>query len=156
MNLNGFDIELCVLSQPRYLCVVRAVVQTAIERYGFPEEQSARVMLAVDEAVTNVMRHGYDGAEDQPIWVKVRPTDLNDREGFTIVIEDRAKQVDPDTIRGRDLADVRPGGLGVHIIRQVMDQVEYTRRKQGGMRLVMAKSADQNKTNSNKQESSPK
>lgn len=156
MNLNGYDIELCVMSQPRYLCVVRAAVAAAIERYGFSEAQCARVMLAVDEAVTNVMRHGYAGAENQPIWVKVKPTDLNDHEGFTIVVEDRARQVDPNKIRGRDLEDVRPGGLGVHIIREVMDQVEYSKREDGGMRLVMAKAADHNSTQANQQESSAK
>jgi len=135
-----FDVDIRILSQPRYLCVVRAAVNAAIERYGFDEAACAQFMLAVDEAVTNVIRHGYDGAEDRPIWVRLRPVDADGRDGFTIVIEDEARHVEPEIIRGRDLADVRPGGLGVHIIRQVMDGVEYTKRPEGGMRLTMSKS----------------
>lgn len=134
-----FDLEIRIVSQPRYLCVVRAAVSAAIERYGFDEAACARFMLAVDEAVTNVIRHGYDGADDKPIWIRVRPADRNGDDGFTIVVDDEAKQVEPEIIRGRDLEDVRPGGLGVHIIKQVMDEVTYTKRPGGGMRLTMSK-----------------
>ena len=136
---DAYDIEMCVLSQPRYLCVVRAAVSVAVDRYGFGEDSCGRVMLAVDDAVTNVIRHGYDGAADKPIWVKLRPTDHRGQPGLTIVIEDQARQVDPEKIKGRPLEQVRPGGLGVHIIREVMDHVRYTRREGGGMRLEMSK-----------------
>jgi len=140
------DVEIRILSQPRYLCVVRAAVGAAVERYGFGEDVVGHVMLAVDEAVSNVIRHGYDGADDQPIWVRLSPRDEDGRPGFTIVVEDRARQIDPAEIQGRDLGDVRPGGLGVHIIQRVMDRVSYHARTGGGMRLVMSKSADREPT----------
>jgi anti-sigma regulatory factor (Ser/Thr protein kinase) len=151
---DNCDVEMCIVSDPRYLCVVRAAVSAAIQRFGFDEDESGKVILAVDEAVTNVMRHGYDNADDQPIWVYVRPTDHRGRAGVTILVEDRARQVEPENIRGRELADVRPGGLGVHIIREVMDEVQYTKRSGGGMRLLMAKSADAEPLQTPKQESS--
>ncbi len=132
-------IEVRIDSDPKYLCVVRAVVDVIAHKVGLDDATCGQVSLAVDEAVTNVMRHGYDGATDQPIWVKVRMGDAAGNPGFTIAVEDRGRQVDPTAIRGRDLDDVRPGGLGVHIIRQVMDQVTYTQRDEGGMRLVMSK-----------------
>ncbi len=56
-----------------------------------------------------------------------------------IVIEDRAKQVDPGSIQSRDLDDIRPGGLGVYIMREVMDEVVFEQREGGGMRLRMLK-----------------
>lgn len=62
-----------------------------------------------------------------------------------IVLEDEAEQVDPATIKSRDLEEVRPGGLGVHIIKSVMDEVKYERREGVGglggvgMRLTMIK-----------------
>jgi anti-sigma regulatory factor (Ser/Thr protein kinase) len=137
---SNYDINLRIVSKPVYLCVVRSAISAALERLGLDEPATARVMLAVDEAVTNVIRHGYDNAHDKPIWVRFRPVESNGRRrSFEIVVEDRAKQVDPEIIRGRDLADVRPGGLGVHIIREVMDEVEYTKREGGGMRLFMSK-----------------
>ncbi len=132
-------IELRIDSDPRFLCVVRAVVSVIADKVGLNEAICGQVSLAVDEAVTNVMRHGYGGATDQPIWIKVRLGDGNGGEGFTVIVEDRGRQVDPATIQGRDLDEVRPGGLGVHIIRQVMDQVSYSQRDGGGMRLVMSK-----------------
>jgi len=135
-------IELRIDSDPKYLCVVRAVVGVVAEKLGLDEAACGKVSLAVDEAVTNVIRHGYDGATDQPIWLKVRMHDGDGRTGFTLTVEDRGRQVDPRRIRGRDLDEVRPGGLGVHIIQEVMDQVSYSQREGGGMRLVMSKTTD--------------
>jgi anti-sigma regulatory factor (Ser/Thr protein kinase) len=149
MNDPCAPIELRILSQPRLLCVARAAVGSAVERLGFPPDACAHIMLALDEAVTNVMRHGYQGRADGPIWISFIPLEKNAGAapdanrfccgGFRIVIEDEARQVDPGSIQGRDLEDVRPGGLGVHIIRKIMDQVEYSPRPAGGMRLVMTK-----------------
>jgi len=136
---ESFDVNIEMVSQARYLCVARSAVAAAVEKYGFDHDAVGQVMLAVDEAVTNVIRHGYDSAEDQPVWVRVAPRGPGGSPGFTIVVEDRGKQVDPAEIRGRDLEEVRPGGLGVHIIREVMDEVGYARREGGGMRLTMAK-----------------
>ena len=141
-----YDIEMCIVSNPAYLCVVRATICTALERLGLDECECGKVMLAVDEALTNVIRHGYNGDNSQPIWVRFNPkTENGSTTGFVIVIEDVAEQVDPEQIRGRDLEDIRPGGLGVHIIRQVMDDVQYTKRPEGGMRLYMAKSVSPGK-----------
>ena len=56
------------------------------------------------------------------------------------MIEDEADQIDPDSIKGRDLEDVKPGGLGVHIMREIMDSCRFERRKQEkGMRVIMEK-----------------
>ena len=49
------------------------------------------------------------------------------------------RQVDPATIKSRDLDDIRPGGLGVHIIGSVMDQVEYQKAPEAGMMVRMTK-----------------
>jgi hypothetical protein len=65
--------------------------------------------------------------------------------GLRIVIEDCGRQADPDAIKGRDLDDIRPGGLGVHIIREVMDQAVYEKRPAGGMRLTLVKWLDTGK-----------
>ena len=65
--------------------------------------------------------------------------DLRDALDLAILIEDEARQVDPGEIKGRALDDVRPGGLGVHIIREVMDTAVYEKRERAGMRLTMVK-----------------
>ena len=136
---ESYPVELRIVSQPCYLCVARAAVNAALEKCGFDAPTCGKMMLAVDEALSNIMRHGYEGRDDGPIWVKLGPVNTDAGQMFSVVIEDRARQVDPGELAGRDLEDVRPGGLGVHIIRQVMDDVQYTRREGGGMRLVMTK-----------------
>lgn len=142
-------IQIRILSQPRFLCVARAAISAAVDRIGCGEALCGQVMLALDEAVTNVIRHGYHSQPDRPIWISFIPLEMAENgkpdcnrfqcSGFRIIIEDEARQVDPSIIKSRDLQDIRPGGLGVHIIQQIMDEVEYSPRPTGGMRLVMTK-----------------
>ncbi len=134
------SLSLEVPSDPRYLCAVRDFVSQAARAIGFHEGQCAQVALAVDEAITNVIKHGYLGATDRRVWLRLEVQAPDGRgPGLRIIIEDEGRQVDPSQIRGRDLDDIRPGGLGVHIIREVMDSVEYAHRDGCGMRLTMAK-----------------
>jgi anti-sigma regulatory factor (Ser/Thr protein kinase) len=133
------DMQVQMLSQPRFLAAVRALVATIAQRLGFNEMQCSQISLAVDEALCNVITHGYQRKPDGRLWISF--WSLHDKPaGLKIVIEDLAAQVDPASIQPRDLEDIRPGGLGVHIIREIMDDVVYERRVEGrGMRLTMIK-----------------
>ncbi len=133
-------VRIELLSNPLYLCGARDLVLSVARRLGFSDDAAGQVALAVDEALCNVIRHGYDRRTDQPIILEVSPLGPPERaEGVRVVIQDRGRQVDPAQIRGRDLSDVRPGGLGVHIIREVMDSVVYEKLPEAGMRLTMEK-----------------
>ena len=133
-------IRVELISDPRYLCGVREMVSAVAERLGFTEEECGQIKLAVDEALCNVVRHGYGKRTDRPIWLSLIPVYNGSHvEQLKIVIEDEATQVDPDSIRGRNLDDVRPGGLGVHIIREIMDEVRFEKRDPIGMRLTLVK-----------------
>ena len=122
-------------SHPRYLPLVRAVVSESAELLGFDADLRTRILLAVTEAVTNVIRHAYDGAEDRPIELEVRIGD--DRLQLDLV--DYAEFVDPKHIASRPLDEVRPGGLGVHLIKTTMDEVAYRKNAHGGTTLTMVK-----------------
>lgn len=133
-------VRLEILSNPLYLCGARELVAAVAKRLSFDEMACCQIALAVDEALCNVIRHGYERQADRPIWLSIYPEGPADKpELLRIVIEDEAKQVEPDVIKSRDLEDVRPGGLGVHIIKEVMDEVRYEKRGEVGMRLTMAK-----------------
>lgn len=136
-------IRVELLSNPIYLSGARELVASVAKRLGFDDLDCSKIALAVDEALCNVIRHGYARATDRPIWVSIWPVGQPDAvEGMRIVIEDEARQVDPDKMRGRELEDIRPGGLGVHIIREVMDEARYERREgKVGMRLTLVKKA---------------
>lgn len=127
-------------SNAMYLCAVRCFISEVCRRHGFVDMQTSQVVLAVDEALANVMKHGYQGRPDGRITLRVMPvTDEAKGPGLSFTIDDWGRQVDPATIKSRDLADIRPGGLGVHIIRQVMDSATYETPPGQGMRLTMTK-----------------
>ena len=133
-------VRLEMKSQPRYLSGARDMVSAIARRLGFSDAECGQIALAVDEALCNVIRHGYDRAPDRPIWLSIWPYEVGGESvGMQIVIEDEAKQVDTEEIRGRELEDVRPGGLGVYIIRQVMDYCEFEKRDGAGMKLTLMK-----------------
>lgn len=137
---SGAHLRVEVLSQPRYLAGLRELVLTVSRRIGFGEAAAGHIALAIDEALANVIRHGYEGAEDRPIFLAIAPITSGEEEvGLEVCIEDHARQVDPAKIKSRDLEAVRPGGLGVHIIREIMDEVVYEPREGEGMRVVMTK-----------------
>jgi len=135
-------VRLELVSQPRYLSGVRELVSGISRRLGFDERICSQIALAVDEALANVICHGYGRREDGRIWVSLWPED-GDVPGVRIEIEDESPKVDLDSIKSRCLDDIRPGGLGVHIIREVMDQVWYDHRQPSGLRLIMIKHAPQ-------------
>ncbi|HWL94298.1 MAG TPA: ATP-binding protein [Phycisphaerae bacterium] len=129
-----------ILSDSRSLPVVRGAVEQMAASEGLKPADSHGLILAIDEALANVIKHGYGGQTDQPITITLSSVEADDgRRGIAIEVRDRARQVDPGSICGRNLDDVRPGGLGVHIIRAVMDEAEYSCPEEGGMCLRMVK-----------------
>ncbi|MEO1279271.1 MAG: ATP-binding protein [Planctomycetota bacterium] len=135
------EVVLRMVSDFRYLAGAREMVAGTAKRFGFSHDSSSHLALAVDEALCNVIRHGYKQAPGHPIWIKIWPLEDDGQlgPGLCIVIEDEAEQIDPSAIQGRDLDDIRPGGLGVHIIRQVVDEAQYAAREEAGMRLTLVK-----------------
>jgi len=131
------DLSIQMLSRTSLLAPVRCMLVSFAERIGFDETASGHIALAVDEALANVIRHGYSGRDDCRVWLHF--WELHEPAGLRIVVEDYARQVDPELIRGRDLSDIRPGGLGVHLIRSTMDSVRFEKRREGGMRLTLEK-----------------
>jgi anti-sigma regulatory factor (Ser/Thr protein kinase) len=132
------DMALEMFSQARLLAAARAMAGSFAQRIGFNEIQCGQISLAMDEALCNIINHGYERRPDGRIRISVWHL-KGSPPGVRFVVEDRAKQVDPDTIQSRDLDDIRPGGLGVYIIREIMDDVRYEHRDGGGMRLSMTK-----------------
>lgn len=134
-------VELKMCARPGYLPLVRGLVRGMAQLVGL-ENKDDSVTLAVEEALTNVIRHSYGGPCEKPIILKLRTITFGDenRPALEIVIRDFGTQVDPQIIRGRSLDEVRPGGLGMHIIRSVMDVVEFSPADDCGMQLRLVKS----------------
>jgi serine/threonine-protein kinase RsbW len=127
---DGFLLKLELYSDPRLLTVVRGALERLTEVFGFSPPDRRSVTRAVDEALTNIMRHCYNGRTDQPIELycrRVPPRAPQVADGLEILLCDQGPAVDPAKLRGRRLDEIKPGGLGLHFIRQSMDTVEYQR-----------------------------
>ncbi len=135
----GNPTSLRISADPEELPQVRDALSAVVGRIGFDEHQGAQIALAIDEALANVIKHGYGGRCQQPIDIEITQLEEEGRGCIRVSIRDFGRQVDPSIIFGRDLDDVRPGGLGVHIMRTVMDHVEFACANGGGMRVTMTK-----------------
>jgi anti-sigma regulatory factor (Ser/Thr protein kinase) len=134
---NDPEIHVELLSRPELLAPLRAMVNAMAQQVGLDDIGACHLVLAMDEALTNIIRHGYDGSPDGRIWLTL--SHLSDGPGLRVEISDRARTVDPTELQGRDLEDVRPGGLGMHLIRTLVDRFEHAPRAGGGMRIVLEK-----------------
>ncbi len=123
------------LSDPKYLSIVRAVSAKMGELSGLGEEAIDDVRIAIDEACSNVIKHAYGGDTSRTILIRFRKS----QKGFEVWIEDEGKKVEPESIEGRDLDDIRPGGLGVHLIKRAFDIFAFDQRKKKGNRLRLVR-----------------
>jgi sigma-B regulation protein RsbU (phosphoserine phosphatase) len=103
------------------LRLIRTAVGESSRLVGCSEPVARDVTLAVDEACQNIIRHAYKDLPEGEIVVEIV------REGGKLVIflKDFAPTIDPKTVRPRNLEDIRPGGLGTHLIREIMDEVAF-------------------------------
>lgn len=115
---------------------VRAQLRAALDAQEVAPELRDRLVLAVDEACTNIIRHAY--RDCTPGGIALRLTRERDMLGFEL--RDEAPCVDPTRIRPRDLSEFRAGGMGVALIDQLMDAWRIEPLPSGrGNRLVMQK-----------------
>ncbi len=135
---NDPDIRVHLTSNPKYLASVRGMILSLTQTIGFDVVESGHIALAVDETLTNIIRHGYGLEAGNPINLSIWLVQ-GEEKGIRIVIEDEARQIEPDDICGRDLEDIKPGGLGVHIIKDVMDECTFEKRDDMGMRVTLMK-----------------
>lgn len=119
--VDGEMGRLSVPGRAESLALIRRAVEAGAQTCGFAKEQAQDIVLAVDEACQNVVRHAYGGRGHGDIVVELR----REQGSYHILIRDFAEAVDADKIKPRELDDVRPGGLGVHFMREVMDAMEY-------------------------------
>jgi len=123
--------EIVIPSNPHYLSVVRAVTGQISSVAGMSGKEADKVKLAVDEACSNVIKHAYRGKTDRKIVVQFRIAD----DSFVVIIEDNGIKASPNKIKGRDFDDIRPGGLGIHLIERAFDTMSFDKRKKRGNRL---------------------
>jgi serine/threonine-protein kinase RsbW len=112
-------------SRTEHLIAVREFVSSAARESGFGDEEISRITLAVDEACTNIIKHAYKFDPTREIEVTIR-----ERKGaFEVTIVDTGLAFDPGQVLTPNmkeyLSHYRRGGLGVYLMKSLMDKVEY-------------------------------
>jgi anti-sigma regulatory factor (Ser/Thr protein kinase) len=121
-------------SHPCYLPIVRATVGQLAEVAGCDEADCRAITLAVDEALANIIRHAYHSRTDGRIELECRI--VGDELHFRL--QDNGDPPDLGRICMREPGCDKIGGLGTHIIRDVMDTVSYEPTPEGN-RFTAAK-----------------
>ena len=111
---------------------IRGAVREAVESCGCSAECAADVVMAVDEACQNVIRHAYREDPGGAIELEIKRCG----EDLVVYVQDSAPAVDPKEVKPRDLDEIRPGGLGTLLIREMMDSAEFIRPRSGRGNLL--------------------
>jgi serine/threonine-protein kinase RsbW len=121
------------------LTEVREAVREVARSCEAPITCMHDLVQAVDEAVTNIIVHGYRGG---PGTIELGAELIGD--DIVITLQDRAPTFDPMTVPPPDLMIPphrrRPGGMGIHLIRVAMDSVRHRPRPGGGNILTLTRS----------------
>ena len=126
-------VTLSVPSHPKHLYLIRSVLYPFAIGAGFPKQEARRIVLAVDEACSNIIKYAYRGSADKRIDVLLSA----DSDGITVQLKDTGEKPDLSTIAPRKLEDVRPGGLGMHFIKAAFDSVDYDTSGKHGTVLTL-------------------
>lgn len=149
-NMPGRSQTFEVEAQSDSLPILRKELGSLLEATGFSAREKNDLLLSVDEVLTNVIRHGYrdktSGAEKGKISLLF--SDLEDR--VEIKIEDKAPCFDPRKVPSPVLPSEKPGGLGIHLVRSLMDEIHYEALKPKGNRLRLIKYKGEKKGNMEK------
>jgi serine/threonine-protein kinase RsbW len=126
-------------AQFEFLDEIREFVAQIAREGGFNEKEIYSLQLAADEAATNIIEHAYDGISDADFDVTC------DMRGDTLIItmRDTGRPFNPSNVKQpnlkADLSERKIGGLGVYLMRKLMDEVHYISNPRTGNLLTMTK-----------------
>jgi serine/threonine-protein kinase RsbW len=126
----------CSLNNLEHIC---DYVSQCAEEAGLDEAETYAVELAVDEATTNIIEHGY--GEECPNRIDITCEIIED--GLKVVIYDDAAPFNPLSVPDPEinisLDELKPRGLGIFLMRKMMDEVKYEASSEYGNTLTMIK-----------------
>lgn len=133
------EYRLKIPSQTENLEIIRNFVSSIARKVGFNKDDINKIELAIDEACTNVIQHAYKRKKDQHIDIAVKL----DYQKFLILITDKGKGFNFNNVDMPDmdkyLAELRVGGLGIYLMKTLMDEVEYKSKSDGENQVRMVK-----------------
>jgi serine/threonine-protein kinase RsbW len=124
-----FPLELSVKSSTDNLSVIRDFIKNTALSLGYSNAAIGNIILAVDEACTNIIKHAYKYSPTGDIQIELNRI----ANKFIITILDSGIEFDPNLIPEPDIKEYykqrRIGGLGMYLMKKMMDEVVYTKKK---------------------------
>jgi len=139
MDNKTKQYQLKIPSQTDNLELIRNFVSGVAKKVGFDANDTNKIELAIDEACSNVIKHAYKHDEHQDIDIAIKI----DYQKIAIIVTDRG-----DSFRMKDvelpdmknyLAELRVGGLGIYLMKTLMDEVDYKTDSNGQNKVQMVK-----------------
>lgn len=125
MSKQTKQYVLKIPSQTDNLEIIRNFVNGVAKKVGFDSEESNKIELAVDEACTNVIEHAYQHDENQNIDIAIKI----DYQKLIVIVTDKGQSFKMEEVEMPDmksyLAELRVGGLGIYLMKTLMDEVDY-------------------------------
>lgn len=140
MSKNVTTIVVQTPGEISYLHQIRQFITGIASESGMSEEDIENIELAVDEACANVIEHGYEpDAPNKNITVRMEI----DTSKLVLTIIDQGKHFDPRSRKHPDIKELidmkRDGGLGISLIKRVMDVINYRTTPEGHNELILTK-----------------
>ncbi|HRP01829.1 MAG TPA: ATP-binding protein [Candidatus Kapabacteria bacterium] len=117
--------SICIACKTEELSIIRDFVQFWAASYGFSQLDTNKITIAVDEVCSNLIKYGYKDIEGKEICIKIEFI----HKDFIINITDDAIPFDltekPAINMDEYFEKFKKGGLGIHIVKSVMDEIKY-------------------------------
>ncbi len=134
MPKHNTQHTMTVQASTEHLAEVRDFVAKHAADFGFKKQDVADIRLAVDEAYTNIIKHAYNHDNSKSVDIKLGYNSNT----FWVCLLDSGKTFDPSSYREPDvrrrIKQKKRGGVGVYLIKRLMDDVEYT--KEGSLNKI--------------------
>lgn len=131
--------RIVITNDTKFLGFVREFMSRMIRQSNLSRDTENRIILAVDEAVANIIEHAYENQREGTIDIEVEA----DSKRFMCTIRDSGKKFQPDTVHDPSIPEhikaKKKKGLGIFLMRQIMDEVRYTFREGIQNELVLVK-----------------
>jgi serine/threonine-protein kinase RsbW len=135
MASEALLFSLTVPSELGHLPIARMFVEGACQAGGFDQTVTDAVVLAANEATSNVIRHAHRDCPGSPLRIQCRLL----AEGIEVCIFDEGPCFDLDSVPPLDPSEVRVGGRGIFLMRSLMDELTIQPRQERGNVLRMVK-----------------
>ena len=131
---HGEKIELSIPNKAEFVSVVRLTLVAIANRVGFNIEEIEDMKVAIAEACTNAITHGKNTpSESIDIRFTLQTT------GLEIQVKDKGKGCEVEKIKDPQIEELNESGLGIFIIRSLMDDVVIHSEPDQGMTIIMTK-----------------